>query len=309
MSKPLLTLCIPTNGVLHWVRPVLESIFQQDVDSSLYEVVVTDNGDNTDFKEFMRGYADKHPNVIYRETQAQGFLNQQEAFRLAKGEFVKFVNHRMPLRDGALKYLVSFVQQHCDDSEKPVIYFSNGILRLYQSLTLRNFNDFVASLGIYVSWSAGLAFWRDDFGQIPNNQQFNSLFPHTNILFFHRHRKTYIVDDKVLQDSLPVGNTPKGKYDLYWAFAVELPALMLDLVRDRDVTLPVFLKFKRKLLWFLVEQYLFFNVLRRPCSYTLSSYDDAIRVYYSKWANFIRVPLLFLRKSAGKVYHLLKSKM
>ena len=80
VSKPLLTLCIPTNGVLHWVRPVLESIFQQDVDSSLYEVVVTDNGDNTDFKEFMRGYADKHPNVIYRETQAQGFLNHQGAW-------------------------------------------------------------------------------------------------------------------------------------------------------------------------------------------------------------------------------------
>ena len=39
-----LTICIPTNGIVEWVFPVLDSIFQQDdVNLSRYEVVVTDN--------------------------------------------------------------------------------------------------------------------------------------------------------------------------------------------------------------------------------------------------------------------------
>ena len=42
----LISLCMPTNGVIEWVFPVLDSIFGQGVDDNLYEVVVTDNGDN-----------------------------------------------------------------------------------------------------------------------------------------------------------------------------------------------------------------------------------------------------------------------
>ena len=50
MSQPLISLCIPTNGVIEWVFPVLDSIYSQSVDNELFEVVVTDNGNNAEFK-------------------------------------------------------------------------------------------------------------------------------------------------------------------------------------------------------------------------------------------------------------------
>ena len=37
----LISLCMPTNGVIEWVFPVLDSIFGQGVDDNLFEVVVT----------------------------------------------------------------------------------------------------------------------------------------------------------------------------------------------------------------------------------------------------------------------------
>ena len=56
MSSPLLSLCIPTNGIIELIFPVLESIYSQnDVDSSLFEVVVMDNGDNREFKIKIKG--------------------------------------------------------------------------------------------------------------------------------------------------------------------------------------------------------------------------------------------------------------
>ena len=51
MSKPLVSLCIPTNGVVEWVFPVLDSIYNQIVDNALFEIVITDNGNNVVFKK------------------------------------------------------------------------------------------------------------------------------------------------------------------------------------------------------------------------------------------------------------------
>ncbi|MCR5757842.1 MAG: hypothetical protein K6F95_08040 [Selenomonas sp.] len=38
----LLSLCIPTNGIIELVFPVLDSIYAQGEDESLFEVVVCD---------------------------------------------------------------------------------------------------------------------------------------------------------------------------------------------------------------------------------------------------------------------------
>ena len=51
MSAPLLSICIPTNGIIELIFPVLESIYsQQNIDTSIFEVIVVDNGDNKEFK-------------------------------------------------------------------------------------------------------------------------------------------------------------------------------------------------------------------------------------------------------------------
>ena len=73
-DKKMLTLCIPTNGVLEWVFPVLDSIYMQGVDEALFEVVVTDNGKNELFEQGMREYEEKYANLIYRKTTALEIL-------------------------------------------------------------------------------------------------------------------------------------------------------------------------------------------------------------------------------------------
>ena len=84
MSK-LLSLCIPTNGVIEWVRPVLDNIFSQGINEELYEVVVCDNGNDLKFEQMMREYEIVHNNLVYRKTTAYQFYNQIEAFKIASG--------------------------------------------------------------------------------------------------------------------------------------------------------------------------------------------------------------------------------
>ena len=46
MQEPIISLCLPTNGVKEWVFPVLDSIYSQNINNDLFEVIVTNNGTN-----------------------------------------------------------------------------------------------------------------------------------------------------------------------------------------------------------------------------------------------------------------------
>ena len=60
----LVSLCIPTNGVSEWVLPVLDSIYRDNVPENLFEVVVTDNGNNQAFESQMIDASKKHSNLV-----------------------------------------------------------------------------------------------------------------------------------------------------------------------------------------------------------------------------------------------------
>ena len=280
MGKPLISLCIPTNGVPQWMFPVLDSIFCQGVEETLFEVVVTDNGNNEEFQTRMATYAQEHSNIVYEKTDALPFLKEIEAYKRANGEFIKFLNHRTMLTEGALNTFLEFVQNNL--KTKPVVYFTNGVLNKPQEVyTFDTFDQYVANLSYWSSWSTGMGFWKSDFESIPENTVFNELFPHTTVLFHIRDREQYVVDNRVLLEELPTGTIPKGRYDLFYAFAVEYPGIICDLLRDGSITTETFLKVKAGNLEFLAQLYYDYVLRKWPCSYDLSSYDTSIRVFYS----------------------------
>lgn len=300
MGKPLISLCIPTNGVPQWMFPVLDSIFCQGVEETLFEVVVTDNGNNEEFQTRMATYAQEHSNIVYEKTDALPFLNEIEAYKRANGEFIKFLNHRTMLTEGALNTFLEFVQNNL--KTKPVVYFTNGVLNKPQEVyTFDTFDQYVANLSYWSSWSTGMGFWKSDFESIPEGIVFNELFPHTTVLFHIRDREQYVVDNRVLLEELPTGTIPKGRYDLFYAFAVEYPGIICDLLRDGSITTETFLSVKAGNLEFLAQLYYDYVLRKRPCSYDLSSFDTAISVYYGKAAVKQKVRKLLMQKVRNKL--------
>lgn len=283
MGKPLISLCIPTNGVPQWMFPVLDSIFGQGAEEALFEVVVTDNGNNEEFQTRMAAYAQAHSNIVYEKTSALPFLNEIEAYKRASGMFIKFLNHRTMLTEGALHAFLKFVQENIET--KPVVYFANGVLNKPQDVfQYETFDQYVANLSYWSSWSTGMGFWKSDFENIPENTVFNELFPHTTVLFRERNCNRYLIDNRVLLEELPTGTIPKGSYDLFYAFAVEYPGILCDLLRDGSITKETFIQVKEENLGFITQLYLDYVVRKKPCSYDLSSFDNSIQVFYSKAA-------------------------
>lgn len=298
-NKKLLTLCIPTNGIIEWVFPVIDSIYEENIESSKFEVIVTDNGLNEAFAKKMMIYQDKYNNLIYKKTNAEGFLNQVEAFRLAKGEFVKFINHRTKLLPGVINNILEFVQENIGD--KPVIFYSNGALNFNEDIIkCENFDDFVNSMSYFSSWSAGLAFWKEDFFNKLENHSYNSLFPHTDILFCEREKNLYYIDNRVIFEEITSDSKKKGSYLLFKAFGVDYISIILNLYLSGDIRFITFDNIRKKTLDFIAYLFVEFKILKKPCSYDLSDSKKYMNVFYKSSRLNFSIIKMFIKKVLRK---------
>lgn len=277
VDHPILSLCIPTNGVTEWVLQVLDSIYKENPDQSCFEVVIEDNGSNEEFEKKVQEYRRTFQNIHYYKSSANGFLCQIDSFKHAQGEFIKFVNHRSRFTEGTLEYFIRFAEQN--HTEKPVVFFSNGQVK---STETDSFDAFVAKLGCYSSWSGGLAFWKSDLEIIDSLPKYNALFPHTDVLFARRKAAKYLVDGREVFSDIIAGHGSKGNYNLFQAFAVEYPSIFSDMLRDGSITVETFLSVKDSMLDLLAEFYIDFIIRKKNASYSFESYDQYLQVYYSK---------------------------
>lgn len=301
MRKPIVSLCMPTNGVIEWCFPVLESIYNQNVNNELFEVVITDNGNNVEFKKLIKDYLKTHTNIVYAETQALPFVNEIESYKRASGELIKFVNHRTKLVEGTLQRMIDYVESNREI--KPITYFSNGVLKMSKDKhELSSFDEFVKNLSYLSSWSTGMTIWKEDFDKLSHSvSDFNELFPHTDILFAVRNREKYVIDNTVIFDEMPQGKKPKGNYDLYYAFGVDYPRIIEKLLEDGSISRKTFDFVIDKNLEFVASLYWQYNMRKSYCSYDLSGLDDMFIHYYSRNSLNKKVVKHIIKRAISKI--------
>ena len=276
-----ISLCMPTNGIAEWVFPALDSIYDSNVDSSLFEVVVTNNGNNDRFEELMVEYAKKHENLIYKKTDAYMFDNQLEALKLANGDYLKFVNHRSVWLPERLQYMIDFLEKY--RHEEPVIYFSNGAMKwgpLYKEFD--SFDLFVRNLGVQATWTSGVGIWKSQYEKIKNNYQYDRISPHAGILYGDRQNKKYIINDKYWMRNIDDDHSKKGNYNLYKAFSLDEFIITINLYRDGDITIDTLISVKESFKQFLMELYRDFNIKKMPCSYDLEGFEKYINIFFDE---------------------------
>lgn len=276
----LLSLCIPTNGVVEWVIPVLTSIYSQSINDSLFEVVIADNGKSNELESNIMQNFSNHDNLRYCRTKAQGFENQLLAFSMASGEFIKFINHRMLLKPGTIEYLLKYVNDNLKG--KPLTYFSNGKLCSHVK-EYHSFDLFFKDLSYWSSWSAGVSVWKKDYDLFVKDQEnrANKLFPH--IIFIAQNIKDkYVIDDSELMEEIKVDYSNRSQYNLFFAFAVEYPLIIIDLYRNNKISFSTYKSVIKSIRYYCAKLYVDFIVLKKRCSFELDRYDESIRVFFSK---------------------------
>lgn len=305
MQEPIISLCLPTNGVKEWVFPVLDSIYSQNIDNDLFEVIVTNNGTNVEFDLLMQDYARKHNNLLYRRNTSYMFYNQLEALKLASGKYLKFVNHRGLFAEGALQRMLDVVVSNEED--KPVIYFSNGVLEK-DYYELKNFDEFVSCLRRYVSWTTGVGIWKTDYDKIKNNLKVDKISPHSCILFSERSKDKYLIDNYVFSKDIDSNQSKKGKYDLFKAFAVEEITITLNLYIDGDISAQTFKKVKKDYKRFVAELYFDYCIRKQPCSYKLDNFNESMGIFFKKSEVINEIIIVVISRIINKIKLIVRGK-
>lgn len=277
IQRPILSLCLPTNGVVEWVVPTLESIYNQNVEYDLFEVVITDNGDNSHLEEALKEY--DYPNLKYFRTNDKGFLNLVTCLQKGTGVFNKMLNHRMMIKPGMLQQMISIVEKNI--SKKPVMYFLNGNTNLPEFNECKNFDEFIYKMNYWVSWSAGIGFWDVDLPKLSEIKP-NEMFPNASLLFEHRLDSDYFIWNGVygqMQDE-----SGKGGYDLFYTFAVVLNELLNNLRERERISENTLLFVRRKLFVFLRGLY-YSEVIKRKTtkySFLIRNVRRSVTQYYGQ---------------------------
>lgn len=277
--KPVISLCIPTNGISEWVFPVLDSIYEQGVDESLFEVIVTNNGKNEEFHKAMLEYSQRYENLIYNRNKIYMFGNQMQALLFANGDYFKFINHRNRLVPGALQKLIDIVTENKE--KKPVMYFSNGVFdRDY--LDMHSFDEFVYNLASFNSWTTGVGIWKDTYEKLSLDAIIEDICPHFCILYADRNNTSYKIYNHVFSEEVDSDKTKKGSYDFYKAFGIEEITSILQLYLSGDISADTFKKVKKDFRIFLSRSYWEFQIKKEPCSYDMTGLNNACGFFFSK---------------------------
>lgn len=295
-NQPILSLCIPTNGAVQWILPVLDSIYNQKYDLSKFEVVITDNGKDSQLARYLKDY--DYPNLRYRVTTDEGFLNLVSSLKDGRGLFCKMINHRSVLEYGTIEEMIELVNRYKDS--QPIIYCSDGNVKGPEMIECRNMDQFIANLSYRASWSAGIGFWRKDIEKI-DSVELDTMFPNASLLLNLRKESQYVIWNKKYEQM--GDDAGKGGYDLYYTFSV----IFLDLInglRERGcISLSTFVKVKSDLFGFLRGLYLNEVILPSNHTFILQNIPQSMDVYYGRiyyWkmvsGAWLRLPKIIVRR-------------
>ncbi|SEA87729.1 hypothetical protein SAMN05216462_2919 [Xylanibacter ruminicola] len=259
-KQPILSLCIPTNGAVDWILPVIESIYSQGYDNEKFEVVITDNGKDSQLPAHIARM--DYSNLRYKQTTDEGFLNLVSCLKEGKGLFCKMINHRSVMLPGSIADMVELVEKYQDT--QPVIYCADGALpERDEVIECSNTDAFIMHLSYFCSWSAGIGFWQKDIKRI-DTIELNNMFPNTSLLLEIRQESEYVIWNKKYEKM--EDDAGKGGYNLFHTFAVILPGILSDLLRRNRISQSTFNKFKKDLFRFLCSLYT--NEVIKPTKHT-----------------------------------------
>jgi len=100
-----------------FILNAVDSIFRQDLDKSMYEVIVVDNNSMDNTLELLSDYKKRHPDYnfrFYTEPNQGVAYARTRCAKEAKGEIVAYLDDDSTAQPGWLKDIAEFFDRHPD---------------------------------------------------------------------------------------------------------------------------------------------------------------------------------------------------
>lgn len=128
MSNPILSIVIPLYNTERYIAECLSSIIDVEVDNSLYEIIVVDDGSIDSSAQIVDNICRDKPNIHISRQSNQGVsIARMNGISLAKGNFIWFIDSDDYLEPNALKKMLHIITDH------PVDLIVNPLILLYEN--------------------------------------------------------------------------------------------------------------------------------------------------------------------------------
>lgn len=183
MTMIKLSIIIPVYNVEKYLRTCLDSIFNQVGNNSEYEVIVVNDGSPDNSKVIIDDYSKNYSNIVVINQTNQGLsAARNTGLRIAKGEYVWFVDSDDSITSGAVEYLSKEIEK-----EKCEIYVFSLIKVFESDGRMLNTNDtFISSkYNKYYNYVADGLFYnrKIHIGASPKNIFLRKFLLNNNLFF------------------------------------------------------------------------------------------------------------------------------
>lgn len=183
MTMIKLSIIIPVYNVEKYLRTCLDSIFNQVGNNSEYEVIVVNDGSPDNSKVIIDDYSKNYSNIVVINQKNQGLSAARNAgLRIAKGEYVWFVDSDDSIASGAVEYLSKEIEK-----EKCEVYVFSLIKVFESDGRMLNTNDtFISSkYNKYYNYVADGLFYnrKIHIGASPKNIFLRKFLLNNNLFF------------------------------------------------------------------------------------------------------------------------------
>lgn len=169
MSKPLLSICIPTYNRSEYLKKSIDSIInQKEFLDGKVEIVISDNASEDDTCAMVKEYADKYGNVFYHQN-IENILDKNFPIVLSKGHGLlrRLCNDTLIFHPGSLASICKVIEQNIE--KRPYICWANGIIKSRRSLFVTDFKGYVRDISFWMTWSACFSLWENECTDIHND--------------------------------------------------------------------------------------------------------------------------------------------
>jgi len=290
-NTPVISICIPANGRIEYVRNTLKSIYNEENYSNLsltdFEVILSDNDPYFGLECLKKEFP--YENFFYFSTDCEGFLNSYYVLTYAKGSFLKLHNSQEIFKSGSLSKIIDFIKSL--DKSKPCIFFTSGFLTNGKLRHYNRFDDFMYDLSYWSSWSNGFGIWKEDFDVIKGNIELNNLFPHTSLFLTQNNKKKFVLNDEPLFTTQFVRK--RGGHNKFHAFSIVYPSLIKASYDSGHIKLDTMNKILKDILYNYLPL-LFFNVkIAKIETFSSDGFRQNLKVYFSE-RSYLKVMCLSL---------------
>ena len=104
----LLSIIVPGQNVEAYVGKCLDSLLDQNINSSDYEIIVVNDGSTDKTKEIVEGYVSSHSNIILINQQNKGLSGARNSgVKVARGSYVMYIDSDDYIEKNVLKELLA----------------------------------------------------------------------------------------------------------------------------------------------------------------------------------------------------------